>query len=116
MDNAIAVFSPKSEEYKRLQNLANRLNDACKHTFFEVKTILFDAGQNIEWTTIVGHFAPNKNKNDIRATWQALTPTSQRLVLFGEHRNIREIKTQILRTVYDYNETPNKPGVSLRLD
>ena len=88
--SALRVFKPESEEYTRLQNFADELNnDERFQANYTVEDLYFDYGQNWMWTTIIAH-----RQNERGGGWQALTPKNQeRVVLWNE---LDEVKQELL--------------------
>ena len=88
--SALRVFKPESEEYNRLQNFADELNnDARFQANYTVEDLYFDYGQNWMWTTIIAH-----RQNERGGGWQALTPKNQERVV--EWIELDTVKQELL--------------------
>jgi hypothetical protein len=88
--SALRVFKPESEEYNRLQNFADELNnDARFQANYTVEDLYFDYGQNWMWTTIIAH-----KENERGGGWQALTPKNQERVV--EWIELDTVKQELL--------------------
>ena len=88
--SALRVFKPESEEYTRLQNFADELNnDARFQANYTVEDLYFDYGQNWMWTTIIAH-----KENERGGGWQALTPRNQERVV--QWTELDDVKQELL--------------------
>lgn len=76
-NEAIQIFPYGSLQDTLLRCLVNLLNAQATHIEYKVELVLFDAGQNWFWTTIVAHNKVTGN------SWQFMTPAEQRDILFG---------------------------------
>ena len=89
-ESALRVFKPESEEYTRLQNFADELNnDARFQANYTVEDLYFDYGQNWMWTTIIAH-----KQNERGGGWQALTPRNQERVV--QWIELDDVKQELL--------------------
>lgn len=79
--STITIFPETSDEYKRLSDAAEKIREATGKTV-RVKNVMFDAGQNWSWTTIV--VGPD---NDIMS-YQLLYPTEQKTIVSGTDEEI----------------------------
>ena len=77
MAEAITIFKESSAEHKRLEAAA-KLISAETGKFTDVQDILYDAGQDWAWTTIV-------IESGLKAwpTCQALNPAQQEKIVYG---------------------------------
>lgn len=92
-DSYIAVFKDGSEEKNRLQSFADDLNNDLDFTYeYTVEDVLFDAGQNWAWTTIIAHNP--EEAGSILGGWQALNPRQQEYILSGI--KLDEVKQELL--------------------
>ena len=78
----IRIYDQNSEEYKTLQDLCDRLNQASSKTMYYLQNIYFDFGQNWKYTAII---AKQGNQE-----WQATTPRDYENILNGNSDEVFE--------------------------
>lgn len=89
---AISVFSRDSEEYEKLEKVADYLtNYSPNNIYYRVEKTYFDFGQDWMWTTIIAY---DKKGN----SWQAIYPKVQEDILLSDSdEELEEIAKKFLR-------------------
>ena len=89
---AIDVFPRDSEEYEKLEKVADYLtNYSPNNIYYRVEKTYFDFGQNWMWTTIIAYDKKG-------SSWQAIYPKVQEDILLSDSdEELEEVAKNILR-------------------
>lgn len=89
MSQCITIYPEHTKEYKRLKLAADILELATDKSF-TVENVAFDAGQNWNWTTIIG-------KDGM--SYQLLYPDDQQKLVEGSKQEFAECIEQLIARI-----------------
>lgn len=90
----LKVFQKDSEEHKNLETMAALLNKTDSALNYTVEETYYDCGANWMYTTLIAHDPKEKG---ILASYQALNPRQQKMIVFGTDDDRQTVLAEIMK-------------------